>query len=305
MRTVRCTNTRAVALIGLALLVLAACDPNVVIGAKHRPASGSGGAAGLSGMSSGATGAIGGEGGVGGVGGVGGAAEPSAGQGGQAEEAPLFEADHENGSLSQWDQGADDDSGGFYADSGSPSYSTEQAHSGEGSAKMTIDTSGGDRIARLYRRVEDRQAFYSAWFYLAEDHTPGVWWSIFLFRAVEDRNASIDLWSVDLERKGDSELTIALFDHEANETIDVPSQPLIPVKKWFQLQAQLIQEPGQPSQLTLWVDGVEALKLENTTAVPENQPVYWVIGNGGAKMSPTVSTLYVDDARITNSFVAP
>jgi hypothetical protein len=35
------------------------------------------------------------------------------------------------------------------------------------------------------------------------------------------------------------------------------------------------------------------------------QPLYWVIGNGGSQMTPPVSTLYVDDAQISTSFVRP
>ena len=301
-------------------LGFAACDPNVVIGAKWR----------LSGGGSGETGGIGATSGTGGGGtgvagdSVGGttvaeAGTPpvssageagAAGAAGAADDGLIFFADQDDGtkSLKQWDAGADADSGGYYADldQPTPTYSTDQHHSGEGSVKVTIDTSTKtDQIARLYRRIETPTAYYIAWFYLAEDHTPDSWWSIFLFRAVKDRNFSIDLWSVDLVRTAQDTLTVAVFDHVNNKTIDVPSHPKVPVKQWFQIQARLEQAAGQPSQLTLWLDGQEFLTLQNTTAVPLNQPLYWVIGNGASKLTPGRSTIYIDDAQISTSFVRP
>jgi hypothetical protein len=222
----------------------------------------------------------------------------------------LFSADHENGTkLSQWDEGPDADAGGYYADTEVPLpvYSTDQAHSGVGSVKVSIDTtSGAGVIARLYRRIESEgAAYYSAWFYLQEDHTPDSWWSIFLFRAVQDRNKSIDLWSVDLVRAADDTLTLAVFDHAKGQTLSATGNPSIRVGQWFQLQAYLRVSPGAPSQLTLWLDGSQFLKLDDTTAAPPDQPLYWVVGNGAARLNPPVSTLYLDDAEISTAFIPP
>jgi hypothetical protein len=308
------------------VLVAAACDPNVVIGVKRRLGGGgtgeSGGSAetGGAGAVSGSAATVSGSGGVAGDmaggGSVSDAGMPSvgtageAGAGGQTDDGLIFFADQDDGtkSLKQWDAGADDDSGGYYADATqpNPSYSVEQHHSGEGSAKIVIDTSTTkDQISRLYRRIETPSAYYMAWFYLAEDHTPDSWWSIFLFRAVKDRNFSIDLWSVDLVKTAQDTLSVVVFDHANSKTIDVPSHPKVPVKQWFQIQALLEQKAGQPSQLTLWLDGVQFLSLQNTTAAPVNQPLYWVIGNGAEKLTPGRSTIFIDDAQISTSFVRP
>lgn len=266
-------------------LAVAACDPNVVIGAKF--SVGGGGST----PGGGDAPALAGVGGVGGV-------------------ALIFSADHENGSnLTQWDEGPDADAGGYYADPNAelPSFSTERAHSGEGSAKMTIDsTSGQGVIARLYRRIaSDGAAYYTAWFFLEEDHTPDGWWSIFLFRAVQERSKSIDLWSVDLVRTAADKLTVAVYDHANQETLSAPGNPEVPVGQWFQLQAYLQVAPSQPSQLGLWLDGVQFLQLNDTTTPPAEQSLYWVIGNGAARLNPAVSTVYVDDAQISTGFLPP
>jgi hypothetical protein len=297
------------------VLALAAsgCDPNVVIGEKWPHGTGG------SGDTGGAPGASGSSGsGVAGdsVGGVATAGEPSipiagtlsaAGAGGQPDDGLIFRADHENGlRLTQWDEGPDADAGGYYADGPLPVWSTDQSHSGEASVELTIDTtSDTDQIARLYRRIEQPEAYYVAWFFLNEDHTPGTWWSIFLFRAVKDRSDSIDLWSVDLVRSASDTLTVAVYDHANKKTINVQGSFPVPVRQWFQLQAYLQVAEGEPSHLTLWLDGNQFLDLPSATPAPLMQPLYWVIGNGGSKMTPAVSTLYIDDAQISTSFVAP
>jgi hypothetical protein len=307
---------------------VAACDPNVVIGARFRGAGGGSPPVSMAGTEPVTTTGGSGDGGTGGLpaaagtgavggGGSGGASggEPAGGAGGDGGEAGepgsvFFTADHEDGSntLEQWNEGPDDDAGGYYGDvdSGSPTLSTEQYHSGKASAKATIDTRGGtDQISRLYRRVSADEAYYSAWFFLGEDHTPTRWWSFFLFRAVQDRAKSIDLWSVDLIREGTDELTLTLFRHATNSNVDIPAKPIVPVGKWFQLEAYLRAKPGEPCRLTLWLDGQEILALDDEAAPPANQPLYWVIGNGAAPFTPAISNIYIDDAVISSTRTGP
>ena len=312
MRASSTTVVRTFASFGTAALLLAACDPNVVIGRKFALA-----AAGTSGDSGGETGGSAGNNGVGGVGATGGV--PAAGTGGSAAgtggtsdageagaagaEDPgiLFEAGHEEGSLAEWDSGSDADAGGYYADVGveSPQYDADFAHSGSGSARVTIDTAGGDTISRLYRRVDQNDAYYSAWFRLGEDHTPGRWWSVFLFRAVKDRTKSVDLWSVNLVRRDDDKLTLSVFDHETNESIPMDAEPVVEIGTWFQLTAHLVLNDGEPSQVEFWLDGEPVLQLAAAAEPPVGEPVYWVIGNGGATMSPATSTVHIDDALVS------
>jgi hypothetical protein len=289
--------------LALAAVLTVACDPNVVIGAKLRVSanpmaagSGSGGADSRAAAGSGGSG----EGGT--TQAAGGTTAGGSGALGQAGADDLiFDADHEDGSIAIWDEGTDMDSGGYYADANvePPHYSENVAHSGQGSAEITIDTSTGTApIGRLYRRIESESAYYSAWFYLLEDHTPSSWWSIFLFRARRDRSDSLDLWSVDLIRV-DGRLSLSLYDHQRSQDIDVPSEPIIPIAQWFQLEAYLEFGPDQPSRLDFWLDGEPVLSLPDLNEMPEDEPVYWVVGNGGDVLMPPVSTLYIDDAIIS------
>ncbi len=280
------------------LLLLASCDPNIVIGSRlgpNPPEGGSGGA----GMSLSGSSGMGASAGLP-TGGMG--VEPVAGapdDAGAAGEtsSPRFEATHEDGSLARWDSGPDPDAGGWYGDDSTPQYSGDgPAHSGTGAVKVTVDTSPGDRISRLYRRVTATDAFYSAWFYLAEAHTPTDWWSIFLFKAGKERAQSIDLWSVNLTLRDDGQLTLAVFDHASNTMIPSPAPPLVEVGKWFQLEAFLQASSGQPSQVIYYLDGIEFLTLDDATPAPDGELLYWVIGNGGNNLVPPITTVYIDDA---------
>jgi hypothetical protein len=285
-------------------LLLAACDPNVVIGAKWRV-----GEAPTAGTNSGTAGVD-----TGGSGGSGAGGTDAAGtsgvtsvEGGAAGQPGLdgtiyFQADHEgDDTLGIWDEGPDMDAGGYYADDDPPIYSDAQAHSGQGSAQVTIDTSASSgTISRLYRRVESDSAYYSAWFYLNEDHTPSQWWSIFLFRARRDRSNSLDLWSLDLIRVEDEDrLSISIYDHPRSDVIDVPSLPTIPIAEWFHLEALLEFAPDQPSRLELWLNGEQVFSRPDLTEMPADEPAYWVIGNGGSLLDPPVSTLFIDDAIVS------
>lgn len=314
-------------LLGGTLLLAAACDPNVVIGSKlswgHGGSDDTGGSppvvSGTGGqpVTSGSAGDVA----VGGAAGEGVASPVSEAGASGAPDMPdpgvIFTTGNE-GSLKDWDSGPDADAGGYYADTTAgvalPQYSTEQHHSGEGSAKVVINADGADKISRLYRRIGDyEEAYYLAWFYLKEDHVPSSWWSIFLFRANQNRSDSTDLWSVDLVRTPQNQLTVSLYEHQYDNgagkqkgrTVSASTQQIVPIGVWFQLQAYLKAKAGQPSQLQVWLDGTQVINLDSTTAAPDGMSLYWVIGNGAGKLTPTQSTVYIDDAQISTSFVRP
>lgn len=307
--------TRTFARLG-SVVLLASCDPNVVIGTRFASIAPEGGGSGADagGANTAGTSPAAGSGALAGISSGGSTIEPMAGAPSEAGAAgmagepstPLFDANHEDGTLAVWDSGPDADAGGWYGDDSNPQYSgTGPAHSGTGSVKVTVNTAAGDRISRLYRRVTESDAYYSAWFYLAEDHTAPSWWSIFLFRAVKDRANSIDLWSVNLVRRSDDQLSFGVFDHATNKLIQAPTPPLVEVGKWFQLEAFLHAVAGEPSRVVFYLDGTEFLTLDDATPAPDGQPLYWVIGNGGSKLAPATTTLYIDDAVIDDVFISP
>ncbi|HEX9296519.1 MAG TPA: heparin lyase I family protein [Polyangiaceae bacterium] len=218
----------------------------------------------------------------------------------------LWFADHETGDLSQWHAGGDA-MGGEYQAGGTIEISSEQAHGGSYSVKMTIDTSdAADHTARVYRRAATAPAYYSAWFYFSEAHTPDVWWSIFLIRSQDPNNLGTyrNLWDVNLERPGDAAMIISFYDHIADkDTLGAFPKP-VPVGQWIHFEAFFSYAPPNGTRLTFWQDGDPVLDLMGLGDAP-SPDLYWAIGNGANNLTPPISTLYIDDAVIATTRVGP
>jgi hypothetical protein len=116
-----------------------------------------------------------------------------------------------------------------------------------------------------------------------------------------------------LVRTPQNKLSVALYEHQFDNgagkdkgrTINASQQQIVPIKVWFQVQAYLRAKAGSPSKVPVWLDGTEVINLDSTTPAPDGMSLYWVIGNGAGKLTPAQSTVYVDDAQISTSFVRP
>jgi hypothetical protein len=188
-----------------------------------------------------------------------------------------------------------------------PTVSSDVTRSGQYALAFTIDTSDGlDRAARAFRAVESEPAYYSAWFFLNEDHDASEWWSIFLFRAHDDPadiGAAINLWDVDLVRGAQGELVLSLYDH-LSETVYPADELPFPVQQWVHLEAYLGHAAAESTDLALYLNGVLALEL--TGLGPSPAPwLVWAIGNGSSGLTPPVSTIYADDAAVSAVRLGP
>ena len=232
----------------------------------------------------------------------------------QGPDAPpptiIWFADHESGDLSAWRMGGGADGGGDYQASGQTEVSRERAHGGSGyAAKLTIATSdGADHTARLYRRTVNGGAYYSAWFFFSQAHTPIEWWSIFLFRAQRDPNdieSFVNLWNLNVERPdGGGNLTLSFYDHLTG-LYTRPATPMpLPIGQWTHLEAYFNYVPPSSTRITVWQDGQLLLDLTGLGQAPSPY-FYWSIGTGSNGLLPRVSTIYIDDAAIATGRLGP
>jgi hypothetical protein len=219
----------------------------------------------------------------------------------------LWFSDHETRDLSAWHAGGDA-MGGEYEGFGTTAVSSERAHSGSYAAKFTIDTSDGtDHTARAYRRTAPGGAYYSAWFYLNETHSSFSWWTFFLFRALTDPQnieSAVNLWDIGLERRPNGDLALLFFDHMTLADVSAPADNVVPVGQWFHLEAYFEYAPPQSTHITLWQDGRQVMDLKNLGAASSDH-LYWAIGNGANGMAPPVSVIYADDAAIATMRLGP
>jgi hypothetical protein len=219
----------------------------------------------------------------------------------------LWFADHETRDLSAWHAGGDA-MGGEYQGLGTSAVSSERAHGGSYAAKFTIDTSdGADHTARAYRSTYAGGAYYSAWFYFAEAHTSFSWWTFFLFRALTDPqnvDSAVNLWDIGLERRPNGDLGLLFFDHMTLADVPAPSDNVVPIGRWFHLEAYFEYAPPQSTRITLWQDGNQVMDMKGLGPASSDH-LYWAIGNGANGMVPPVSVIYADDAAISTVRLGP
>jgi hypothetical protein len=225
------------------------------------------------------------------------------GEGGSSGAPPvstlLWSATHEAGDLSEWD--------GFYTSSDDPVASDARAHGGQYSLAFTIDTADRNtHVLRVYQPTVYQPAYYSAWFFLEEDHVPVEWWSIFIFLSANDLSdpgALEAVWDLNLRHEDDGLLYPYVYDHLKEQNTDLGTVP-VPVGQWVHLEFYFAYAPPDSGELRLWVNGefaVEALGLGEASA----PYLAFSLGNGSNGLTPDVSTIYVDDAAISTERLGP
>jgi hypothetical protein len=226
----------------------------------------------------------------------GGAAAPG------ASSVLVWATDHEGGDSADWGEGGPSLGGEYTWGTGSIEGTEAVSRSGNHALDVSIDNTlaAPSDGARHYRRIEDVEASYAAWFYLNETHAVGEWWAPVIFNA---RDASLDilsirpLWDVRLVDDAAGGSTLLFFDHATMAPVSLP-QARVPANLWFEIEVTLDYRPPDGTTLALRLNGAlvfEAAALG--TAVEEH--VFWVAGNAGAGLVPSASTLYIDDASVT------
>jgi hypothetical protein len=219
----------------------------------------------------------------------------------------LWSSDHEKGDLSSWLAGGTATGGGQYG-GGATEVSRDQAHGGSYAAKLTIYTAdAGDRTARLFRRAVSGGAYYSAWFFFPQVHTPDVWWSIFLFRAHRDPNdieSYVNLWDLDVERPDGGPLTLSFYNHVTSQFTRSSTAPAIPIAQWVHIEAFFNYAPPDGPRIIVWQDGVQVFDVTSLGQSPSSN-FYWSVGNGSDGLVPRISTIYIDDAAIATGRLGP
>jgi hypothetical protein len=215
----------------------------------------------------------------------------------------LWSTDHETGDLSAWELGGAASGGQYYWSTGTGRVVSGSGRGESRALECVIDTAGDEPShgARVYRRVDAAPAFYSAWFFLEEPHTVTNWWAIFLFHARDD-SLSLDnyrsLWDVRVVRREAGNMALQFFDHDTATAVTAEPGATVVAGRWFQIEAYLDYRPPAATRLDVRLDGVSVFEREQlVTAMEAN--VFWVIGNGGAGLEPTRSTVLIDDAAIT------
>jgi len=247
----------------------------------------------------------------------------------------VWSADMETGDLSQWLQGgvsqASYDSGSCIRPS--TGVTTEQAHSGSYSMKMTValPPESGCRQFRSVESKTNNTYYYSAWLNVPVFTRATNYWNVFQFKS-NHCNTEEPFWVVDLmSRSSTGPMYLRLRYKGGNEEVAGPFQgdPVgskyygqtlrdVTPGQWTHIEAYLRQSTRSGSndftgRITVWQDGVQLWDMNNV--ITKYPPGFagcstagdqrWSINNYSDALLPQPATLYWDDAVVSTTRVGP
>lgn len=218
----------------------------------------------------------------------------------------LWSGTMEAGNLSEWSVGGG--GGIFNSGTGTAVASTDVAHGGRYSAKMTItNASGTSQAVRLFRWAEPRansSAYYSAWFYFPQRYSGMSWWNVWQWKSKLPNGANDPLWILNVGNRSDGQMSFYLYDWINRRSYN-QSAVAIPVGRWFHVEAYYRQATDNTGQITFWQDGVQILNVTGVATKRSGDETHWSINNYTDRISPSTATVYVDDAAISSSRMGP
>lgn len=248
----------------------------------------------------------------------------------------LWAADHEEGSLADWDQKGFRYAGGGIFNTGRQdavvTATTDIAHSGRWSSKATITNAvrarNGRRAVRKMRWTNKawddggqffpNEAYYSTWVYFPHRYNPnkyqpwdpgdGGWWNIFQFKGKDRRGTSRPVWTLNVahhDRR--EEMSLYLYSKYNAPSSRRQYLPVsLPVGKWVHVEAYYKSATDRQGRIHVWQDGRLLFHVDNVVTSlggksgTDTHPI-WGVGNytdhiSGDPSGEGTATVYFDDA---------
>lgn len=214
----------------------------------------------------------------------------------------------ESGGFGDWDAGQ---GLGYCYTEGSASYTivTSPVHSGRYAAAFNINTAGGTATlpsqARCVRQgILPPSAYYGAWYFVPDAATDVVNWNLLHFTGGDGPDASDihGLWDVSLTNSSSTSLATDVYDFLDTTTLDGGMQ--IPIGQWFHLEVFLQAAADAGGAFTLTQNG-QVVANVGSVETADTQWGQWYVGNFASALSPTTSTVYVDDVTIGTTPSSP
>jgi len=212
----------------------------------------------------------------------------------------LWQADHEQGDLSEWSNPGV--AGASIVDA---TLSDERAHRGEYSLKLT-NTGAQSSIGAGFDFNVTREAYFSAWFYLPEAYGDIESWLVLGFASrgsgctdADELCAGVDLR---LRSVPNGDLVLYVFNSEPDALQPPLSDPpyFVPIARWFHVEVRYRRAIDHSGRFHVWVDGTPLFRFEGwRTAEFDN--LFWGLGNPPSE----AAQIYADDAAISEIGVTP
>lgn len=178
---------------------------------------------------------------------------------------------------------------------------TSPVHSGRFAAAFSLMTD--DVAARQSRCVRQgvlpASAYYGAWYFVPEPATNAALWNLFHFRGGGPGDAATQhgLWDVSLVNAENGSLEVIVYDFLSGRTRRPSTATPIPIRTWFHIEFYLKRAPDGSGAIALYQDGERVIEASN---IPTDDSSWgqWYVGNLANGLTPSASTLYVDDVTI-------
>jgi hypothetical protein len=178
---------------------------------------------------------------------------------------------------------------------------TSPVHSGQFAAEFTVVTgtdAGVQPQGRCIRWGElPAEAYYGAWYYIAETATNTGVWNLFHFQGGDDLHGLWDVSLVNASTDGSAgALNLRVFGF-LNKTVG--DGPPVPIGTWFHIVLYWKRARDKSGEVALYQDEVRVVDFTNLvtddTGTGQGQ---WYVGNLASALQPPKSTVYVDDISI-------
>lgn len=183
------------------------------------------------------------------------------------------------------------------------------ARSGRKAAAFTISTDDdrdGEQTRCVREGVMPKDAYYGAWFYIPGGTTNNDNWNLMHFRNAMEGGSPMGDWDVSLVSTDDGRLVPWLRDYVSGSRIPPSWDFEVPVDEWFSLSVRIIRESTATGAAALFLN--DELVVERTDIVTVGEVTWgqWYVGNLATDLTPSDSTIYVDDVSIRENLdVAP
>ncbi len=242
----------------------------------------------------------------------------------------LWCADHEEGTLVDWEYDRNSNNGGGVFNTGGEDETMAETvrfepFTGDFCAKTTIlnafESKNGNRAVRLMRWTDKPwdqggkffpdSAYYGVWMRLDHHYSiqnkaspSGGWWNLFQFKSNDNAGNSHPVWVLNVGNDAQSGKMHFYLYSEQNQpnSISQKTPVPIPVGRWFHVEALYQQSNKSEGSISIWQDGQLILAANNVKTILAKNAI-WGIGNytdhitGGIK--PGSATVYFDDATIS------
>jgi hypothetical protein len=218
----------------------------------------------------------------------------------------VFWAGAETGDTTEWTAGNPPGGASFVQGQGQIEVVNAPVRRGAHAFRAIINGPGGTLTqAALFRNGPfPAEAWYSAWFRLAEAHTTS-YWAILKIQVLQNPTdtSALNLWDLALSSDESGTLTAFLSDHRTSTTVATSSAP-VPVGRWFHVEMFLRAAADSSGRIEVWQDGRQVMTLDQYATAPAGTILFGV-GNVATMIVPNLATIDIDDAAVSTARLGP